>query len=156
MELALQNNLNVNLGDVITYVNNGIKSSHGDVQKKGEGVQINCYLLDPSDIEKDPNLTGNYNVPRAITTFNKRIEPLLIVFGQEVRDNLLVTDPEQRGIFTTSQCELINGIPFEPEDQDTIEDLLTITDAELKFWERRGLSPDYIYDLAEEGWEKKI
>jgi len=156
LELAIQNNLNVNLGDVITYVNNGIKSSHGDVQKKGEGVQINCYLLNPADIEKNPNLTGDYNVPRAIVTFNKRIEPLLIVFGQEVRDNLLVTDPEQRGIFTTYQCELINGVPFEPEDQDTIEDLLTITDAELKFWEKRGLGPNYIYELAEPGWEEKI
>ena len=156
MELALKESINVNLGDVITYVNNGIKASHGDVQKKGEGVQINCYLLNPADIEKNPNLTGEYNVPRAITTFNKRIEPLLIVFGQEVRDNLLVNDPEQRGIFTTSQCELINGIPFEPQDQDTVEDLLTITDAELKFWERRGIEPDYIYDLAEEGWEDKV
>ena len=156
MELAIKENINVNLGDVITYVNNGIKASHGDVQKKNDGVQINCYLLNPADIEKNPNLTGEYNVPRAITTFNKRIEPLLIVFGQEVRDNLLVTDPEQRGIFTTSQCELINGVPFEPEDQDTVEDLLTITEAELKFWERRGIKPDYMYDLAEEGWEDKV
>jgi len=156
MELALKENVNVNLGDVITYVNNGIKASHGDVQKKGDGVQINCYLLNPADIEKNPNLTGEYNVPRAITTFNRRIEPLLIVFGQEVREGLLVTDPEKRGIFTTSQCQLINGIPFEPEDQDTVEDLLTITDAELKFWERRGIKPDYIYDSAEEGWEDKV
>jgi hypothetical protein len=154
MELALKENVNVNLGDVITYVNNGIKASHGDVQKKNDGVQINCYLLNPSDIEKNPNLTGEYNVPRAIVTFNKRIEPLLIVFGQEVRDGLLVTDPEKRGIFTTAQCELINGVPFEPEDQDTVGDLLTITDAELKFWDRRGISPNYIYDLAEPGWEK--
>ena len=156
LELAIQNNLNVNLGDVITYVNNGIKASHGDVQKKNDGVQINCYLLNPADIEKNPNLTGEYNVPRAITTFNKKIEPLLIVFNQEVRDSLLVTDPEQRGIFTTSQCELINGVPFEPQDQDSVEDLLTITEAELKFWERRGIEPNYIYDLAEEGWEEKI
>ena len=33
MELALQNNLSVNLGDVIMYVNNGTKASQGDVQK---------------------------------------------------------------------------------------------------------------------------
>jgi len=156
MELSIQNNLNVNLGDVITYVNNGIKASHGDVQKKGDGVQINCYLLNPADIEKNPELTGEYNVPRAISTFNKKIEPLLIVFNQEVRDSLLVTDPEQRGIFTTSQCELINGIPFEPQDQDSVEDLLTITEAELKFWERRGIEPNYIYEFAEEGWEDKV
>jgi len=174
MELAFQNKLNVNLGDVIYYVNNGTKASNGDVQKITkptkklqeeymlahgkpipEGyVQINCYMLEQSKIESNPNMTGEYNVPRAITTFNKRIEPLLICFGQEVRDGLLVDEPKDRGIFTTQQCELINGVPFEPEDQDNVEDLLTITDSEILFWDRVGLSPNYIYDLAEPGWEK--
>ena len=157
MELALQNNLNVNLGDVIMYVNNGVKASHGDVQKKGEGVQINCYMLDPNILENNPDMTGEYNVPRAIVTFNKRIEPLLVVFQQEVRDGLIVTDPAQRGIFTTSQCELINGMPFEEGDQDKLEDdVLKITEQELEYWKKRGLEPDYMYELAEEGWEKKL
>jgi hypothetical protein len=156
MELALQSNLNVSLGDVILYVNNGLKSSHGDVQKKGDGVQINCYMLDKDILDNDPNLTGDYNVPRAITTFNKRIEPLLVCFKDEIRNALIVNDPEQRGIFTTSQCELINGQPFEESDQDKLEDVLTITDAEMSYWEKRGLNPDYMYDLAEEGWQEKL
>jgi hypothetical protein len=156
MELALQSNLNVSLGDVIMYVNNGIKASHGDVQKKGDGVQINCYMLDKDILDNDPNLTGDYNVPRAITTFNKRIEPLLVCFKDEVRNTLIVNDPEQRGIFTTSQCELINGYPLGDGDQDSIEDLLTLSDAELRYWEKRELSSDYIYKLAEEGWEQYI
>jgi DNA polymerase elongation subunit (family B) len=156
LELAIQNKLNVNLGDIIMYVNNGIKSSHGDVQKKGNDVQINCYLLNPQDIENNPNMTGDYNVPRAITTFNKRIEPLLIVFGQEIRDGLLVNDPEQRGIFTTSQCELINGVPFEETDQDKIEDVLDLSDNEVVFWTKKGTDQNYIYNLASEGWEKFI
>jgi hypothetical protein len=156
MELALQSNLNVSLGDVILYVNNGLKSSHGDVQKKGDGVQINCYMLDKDILDNDPNLTGDYNVPRAITTFNKRIEPLLVCFKDEVRNGLIVNDPEQRGIFTTAQCELINGQPFEDGDQDKLEDVLTITDAEMSYWEKRGLNPDYMYDLAEDGWKEKL
>jgi DNA polymerase elongation subunit (family B) len=156
MELALQSNLNVSLGDVILYVNNGLKASHGDVQKKGDGVQINCYMLDKDILDNDPNLTGDYNVPRAITTFNKRIEPLLVCFKDEVRNALIVNDPEQRGIFTTSQCELINGQPFEESDQDKLEDVLTITDAEMSYWEKRGLNPDYMYDLAEDGWKEKL
>jgi hypothetical protein len=161
------------------YVNNGKKASQGDVQKMTakqikdtneynlnlnpkykpitDGVIVNCYMLDPSTIETNPNLTGEYNVPRAITTFNKRIEPLLVVFQQEVRDNLLVTDPESRGIFTTSQCELINGMPFEEGDQDKLqEDVLDITSQELDYWKRRGLEPDYMYQLAEENWKEKL
>jgi DNA polymerase elongation subunit (family B) len=156
MELAIKEEINVNLGDVIMYVNNGKKSSHGDVQKKGDSVEINCYLLNPNAIDENPNLTGEYNVPRAITTFNKRITPLLVVFQDEIRNNLLVDNPENRGIFTTSQCELVNGYPFNKSDQDSIEDLFEMSEQEVIFWGRVGLSPEYIYDLAEEDWKEKV
>jgi DNA polymerase elongation subunit (family B) len=156
MELAIQNNLKVNLGDVIMYVNNGLRASHGDVQKKGDGVQLNCYMLDKDILTDNPDLKGDYNVARAVVTFNKKLLPLMVVFQDEVRNNLLVNEPDKRGIFTKSQCELISGNPLKDGDQDTVEELLNITDLELKFWDRVGVSPDYIYDLAEEGWEKHI
>jgi DNA polymerase elongation subunit (family B) len=181
LELAIKHNLNVQLGDVIMYVNNGEKASHGDVQKITKNnytkkqldlftsvngkepedkststIQLNCYMLDPNDIENNPDMRGDYNIARAIVTFNKRIEPLLIVFKEEVREGLIVNNPEDRSFFTKEQCEMINGVPFKEGDQDTIEDLLTITDLELKFWDRVGISPNYIYDLAEPGWEEHI
>jgi DNA polymerase elongation subunit (family B) len=176
MELAIRDGIAVSLGDVIFYVNNGVKASHGDVQKVndkmskkdkdaytalhgkppvlGSTIQLNCYRLNPSELESNPNMTGEYNVARAIVTFNKRIEPLLIVFGEEVRNNLIVNDPKDRGLFTKDQCKLINGVPFEPADQDSIDDLLTITDQEKIYWEKRGIDPEYIYELAEQGWEE--
>lgn len=181
IELAIRDGISVNLGDVIMYVNNGIKASHGDVQKINKPkkgwisstkeqyfkefgkvlddnvesiIQLNCYRLNPSDIESNPNMTGDYNVSRAIVTFNKRIEPLLIVFGEEVRNNLLVNSPEERALFTKEQCKLINGVPFEDGDQDSIEDLLKITHPEIEYWKKRNINPYYIYELAEEGWEK--
>jgi hypothetical protein len=176
--LAIKENLNVNLGDVIMYVNNGTKASQGDVQKMTakqikdtnavllhenprakpitEGVMVNCYMLNANILETNPDLTGEYNVPRAITTFNKRIEPLLVVFKQEIRDGLLVDNPEDRGIFTTSQCELINGQPFEEGDQDSLEEVMSLSEGEIKYWEKRGLSCDYMYELAEEGWEQRL
>jgi PAS domain-containing protein len=228
MELALKNKIKVNLGDVIYYVNNGVKASHGDVQKVNQpkkgwtqeqidlffsdtskinidykqkekfllnngwekswsednwvridaknkesntGIptdlayrltstdsvtQLNCYMLDRQELENNPELKGEYNVPRAISVFNKRIEPLLVVFKQEVRDGLLITDPEGRGLFTKEQCELINGVPFEEGDQDSLEEVLTISEPEVKYWEKRGLEPNYMYELAEEGWEEFI
>ena len=156
MELAIKHGLNINLGDVIFYVNNGLKASHGDVQKKGDDTVLNCYMLDSKELEDNPDLTGDYNVARAITTFNKRIEPLLVVFKDEVRDGLLVLDPEKRGLFTKEQCELINGKPFDESGQDKLEDVLAISEPEMIYWEKRGLSPDYMYELAEEGWEEYI
>jgi hypothetical protein len=183
MELAIKESLNVNLGDVIYYVNNGSKASHGDVQKvnkpkKGWNeeqlttffsntkvnpettesvIQLNCYRIDPQELESNPGLTGDYNIQRAIATFNKRVEPLLVVFKEEVRDGLLVKNPEDRPFFTKDQCELINGVPFEEKDQDDIEkDLIMMEQGEVEFWDKVGVSPDYIYELAEDGWEEFI
>jgi hypothetical protein len=157
MELAIKHNLKVNLGEVIYYVNNGVKASHGDVQKKKDEVVLNCYMLNPNDIENNPDMLGDYNVARAITTFNNRIEPLLVVFKQEVRDTLIIDNPEKRQFYTQQQCELINGVPFEEKDQDRIkEDLLDLEPKEIEYWNKRGIDPNYIYDLAEEGWEQYI
>ena len=180
MELAIQHKMNVNLGDVILYVNNGEKASHGDVQKvpakkyselqkkkhfdkTGEVLQdvasyinLNCYILDNDELENNPEMTGDYNVARAITTFNKRIEPLLVCFKDDVRNALLVNNPEDMGIFTAIQCELINGYPMGPGDQDELEEVMALSDGEVKYWEKRGLSENYIYDLAEEGWMSYI
>ena len=172
MELVIKENLNVSLGDVIYYVNNGVKASHGDVQKvnkpkKGWNeeqlntffsntkinpdtiesvIQLNCYRINPQELESNPGLTGEYNIQRAIATFNKRVEPLLVCFKEEVRDGLLVKNPEERPFFTKDQCELINGVPFEEEDQDKLEDVMTISDEELKFWESINTSPYHMYE----------
>jgi hypothetical protein len=183
MELAIHHKLHVNLGDVIMYVNNGTKASHGDVQKVGKlksgwrqddldyymstngklpddamdsMIRINCYMLDPAELEKNPDLTGEYNVPRAISTFNKRIEPLMVVFKDEVREGLIVDKPEDRGMFTTSQCELINGHPLGEGDQDDLDDVLKISEPEWNYWKKRGLEPTYIYENAEEGWREQM
>jgi hypothetical protein len=173
MELAIKEGLNVNLGDVIFYVNNGTKASHGDVQKvnkpkKGWSedhintyggpipdsldsiIQLNCYRIDPSDLENNPTMKGQYNIQRAIATFNKRVEPLLVVFKQEVRNGLLVKNPEDRPFFTKDQCELINGQPFDESDQDKLEDVMEISDEEMLFWTRVNETPYHMYKDADE------
>jgi DNA polymerase elongation subunit (family B) len=182
MELVMKENLNVNLGDVIYYVNNGSKASHGDVQKvnkpkKGWNeeqlelyfsntklnpettesvIQLNCYRIDPQELESNPTMTGEYNIQRAIATFNKRVEPLLVCFKEEVRDGLLVKNPEERPFFTKDQCELINGVPFKEDDQDKLEDVMTISDEELKFWESINTSPYHMYEGIDPYMQKFI
>ena len=119
-------------------------------------IKLNCYMLNNDDIENNPDMTGDYNVPRAISVFNKRIEPLLVVFQEEVREGLLVENPEKRGLFTKDQCVLINGVPFEEGDQDKLEEVMTLSEGEVEFWKKRGIDPNYMYDLAEEGWKNLI
>ncbi len=112
-------------------------------------IQLNCYRLDPTDLENNPDMLGEYNIQRAIATFNKRVEPLLVVFKQEVRKSLLIKNPEDRPFFTTEQCELINGQPFEEGDQDKLEDVMQISDEEMVFWDKVGESPFHMYRLAD-------
>jgi hypothetical protein len=120
-------------------------------------VQLNCYRIEPSDLENNPEMLGEYNIQRAIATFNKRVEPLMIVFDDEVRDTLLVKDPEDRSFYTTDQCKLINGKPFSPADQDDVyENLIKMEQGEVEFWESVGIDPNYMYGLAEEGWEEFV
>jgi DNA polymerase elongation subunit (family B) len=156
MELIIHDGIAANLGDVIFYVNNGTRASHGDVVKKADSLVINAYRLDNDELEKNPDMLGEYNVPRALATFNKRIEPLLIVFDEDVRNSLIIDNPSKREFFTKTQCKLISGLPFDPEDQDNVDEVLTMSSSELKFWERVNVDPNYIYDLADEGWENKI
>ena len=158
MELIIKEGIDVNLGDTIYYVNNGTKKSHGDIQlrktKKDppEGTLVyNCYLIDRDMLENNPEATGEYNVSKYIDAFNKKVEPLTVVFNQNVRDSLLITNPEDKQFFTRTELELISGIPRKEGDQDTLEELLTISDEELRFWASRGISNDYmIKDRLEE------
>lgn len=158
MELIIKEGVNVQLGDDIYYVNNGTKKSHGDIQVKKtkndppEGTLVfNSYLITGEQIEKNPNLKGEYNVPKYIDSFNKKVEPLLVVFRQHIRETLLITNPADRQYFTRTELELVSGIPTEEGDQDTLEELMTMSEEEMRFWKMKGISPDYmIKDLLEE------
>ena len=81
---------------------------------------------------------------------------MLVVFKQDIRDGLIVDNPKDREFYTKEQCELINGLPLGTGDQDSLEEVLTISDMEVKYWEKRGLDPNYMYDLASEGWEELV
>jgi DNA polymerase elongation subunit (family B) len=174
MELIISEGLNVDLGDTIYYVNTGTKKSHGDVQKKtnmypkyttknrqmqmsfdgkltndtilNEEIILNCRLISNNLIENDPNATGEYNVDKYLDAFNKRIKPLLVCFNPLVRDNIIIDNPSKRKYFTKQELELTSGYPFKDGDQDKLDELLTITDEELSFWNRIGVSPTYMFE----------
>jgi DNA polymerase elongation subunit (family B) len=199
MELADLNKLNISLGDTIYYVNNGTKKGDSDVKKvkpnkkgvwKDEHVQkhtelygceptgneatiLNCYYLSESEIETNPEKLGEYNVEKYINMFNKRMEPLLVVFEDSVRftkiikdvkrknketgevsivtkelkkHNILITNPEEKKSWVLSELELVSGNPFKDEDQDTIEELFTPSDKELEYWAKFGYKADFWFD----------
>jgi DNA polymerase, archaea type len=147
MELIIKEDYHASLGETIYYINNGTKKSCGDVAKnpKSGEVDINCYIIKEFDIMNNPNMTGEYNVARYIANFNKRIEPLLVVFKPEIRDDILIDNPENRQYFTALQCELDSGHPLKPEGQDTLDEVMTLSDSEVLFWNRVNQDPFYLY-----------
>lgn len=157
MELIKKHDLHMKMGDVVYYVNNGTKAGDGDVKKTKDGFDLNVYLVDQNIIDNEPETLGDYNVPRAISKFNSAIKPLLVVFDDDVRNNLFVKKPEDRQLFTKEQCRLISGKPLKPEGQDDIyEDVLNIEEKELEFWAKIGKDPEHMYHLASEGWQQYI
>ncbi len=165
MELVLQNNYPATLGETIYYVNNGIKKGDGDVQKvtkptkkqleeyfnthgttmPKDFIQVNCYMITERDLMNNPDMTGDYNAARYINMFNKRIEPLIVVFKPEIRDDILIEDPTQRVYFTKMQCELISGHPLKAGGQDSLEEVMTLSDGEVLFWNRVNKDPFFMY-----------
>jgi DNA polymerase elongation subunit (family B) len=165
MELILRSDVPVGLGDTIYYVNNGTKKLSGDVQRvtnpskkykeeflekhgievPNNFIEVNCYMIDERTINEEPDTLGDYNVPRYLANFNKRVEPLLCVFKTDIRDEILVENPEDRGFFTKFQCELINGIPLKESGQDKFDEVMTLADSEVVFWDKMGVDPYFMY-----------
>jgi DNA polymerase elongation subunit (family B) len=167
MELIVQNNYPAGLGDTIYYVNNGTKKSSGDVERKAKWtkketeeyfinngvhmppdyyvVNVNCYMIPEKDIMDNPDLKGDYNVSRYLSNFNKRVEPLLVVFNPSIREDILIDDPKDRPYFTKLQCELVNGFPLKENGQDKFEEVMTLSDSEVIFWNRINRDPYFMY-----------
>ena len=165
MELIILNDYPAGLGDTIYYINNGTKKSSGDVQKitkptkkqqeeftakngypMPDGyIEVNCYMIDEKEITNNPDLKGEYNVPRYLNNFNKRVEPLLVAFNPNIREDILVEDPKDRQYFTKSQCELVNGYPLKEGGQDKFDEVMTLSDSEVIFWNRVQRDPYFMY-----------
>ena len=158
MELVILNKVKVNVGDYVYYVNNGTAVSHGDSGDKFKRNEKNklikddggnkvpdglyAYMIPTLDIENNPNLMGNYNVPKFLAAFNKKIEPLLVVFEPEVRKKILVKNPEDITLFTHSELTLCNNKPIRLEDKDEIEEFFIPDPREHAFWAKYNYNPD--------------
>lgn len=167
MELILANDLNVNLGDVIYYVNTGTAKSHADVKtikdkktKQVLEVLFNCKMIPQSQLDSDPDYTTDeYNVAKYLDAFNKRIKPLLVCFSTEIRSEIIIDvykdkktkllKLEENNAFTRRDCELVAGKPFEDSDQDSYEALMTLEDKELRFWDSVDKIPN---NMSDDDW----
>lgn len=165
MELVIKNNYPAGLGETIYYVNNGDRKGDGDVQKitkptkkfqkeflEEHGypvpenyIKINSFMITEKELKENPDMKGDYNVARYINTFNKRIEPLLVVFHPDIRNDIIIDNPDDRPFFTLNQCKLVNGFPMKEGSQDSFEEVMTLSDSEVLFWKKVGRDPYFMY-----------
>lgn len=132
------------LDSILYYVNIGTLQSHGDsamiTNKKTGETYLATKLIDTKQLEENPDLTGEYNVAKYIAGFNKRVTALLEGFSLEVRDTLLVKNPEKRNYYTQEQSKLQNF------DNDDFEQSMYLEEPEINFWNRTGYDPTKIWD----------
>jgi hypothetical protein len=122
---------------------------------KEEGGDITSFTGRIAELE-ETLFTDEYNVARYLEAFNKKVKPLLVCFNQDIRDKILLSIIKikdantkktfevlkDRTIFTKSQCSLVSGTPFKESDQDSYEELMTMEDKEIRFWERVNKVPN--------------
>ena len=47
--------------------------------------------------------------------------------------------------FTKLQCELISGFPLKEDGQDKFDEVMTLSDSEVLFWNRVNKDPFFMY-----------
>ena len=116
-----------------------VKKHHPEITIEEE-ISLNCEIVPTEVIESEIDMYceegKEYNVPKYIAAFNTRITPLLVCFHPDIRDKILITNPDDRKYFTDEECELCSGFPRNIGDQDTYEQLMTMEDKEIRFWEK--------------------
>ena len=159
-EVLLKNFGTKNVSDV--SVKDYAAVVHPEYRKETE-ILMNCMLLPRDIIDKegdtfcdDVSEDFEYNVPKYIDMFNKRIKPLLVCFKREIRDQIMIDNPQNRPYFTEEQCELTSGEPFKEGDQDTYEKLMTMEDKEIKFWSTNNLKPPFFEECGMGDWDEVV
>ena len=127
--------------------------------RETDEIVLNCTIIPQHIIDAPEGVLCNeeieYNVVKYIEQFNKRIKPLLVCFSTEIRDKILIQNPEERQYFTAEQCQLVSGHPNKDTDQDTYEQLMTLERKEMDFWISIDKEPPFIKECGLE-WEKMV
>lgn len=136
------------------------REKYGNVIEEDE-IILNCKMvpqeiIDTEDIVLCSDVEDmEYNVEKYIDMFNKRITPLLVCFSKDIRDKILITNPEDRKFFTKEESKLVSGEPNKEGDQDTYEALMTPERKELEFWSKVNETPPFVDECGIE-WNRLL
>lgn len=136
-------------------LNDWVKKHHPEINIEEE-IILNCQLVPQSVIDSEVDILcedgQEYNVPKYVEQFNKRITPLLVCFHPDIRSKILISKPNERQYFTSEECKLCSGFPNKKSDQDTYEELMTMEDKEIRFWQKHPEWKIPFLDECEMSW----
>lgn len=142
------------------------RAKYPNLEEEDE-ILFNCVLL-PNKIidDEDDHFCDDdleYNRDKYIDMFNKKVKPLIVCFDSSIRyavdkkgntiNNILITSPKERKTFTEEECKLISGQPYNPTDQDTYKQLMSMDDKEIAFWQRVNKRPIFEKECGMD-WEE--
>lgn len=129
------------------------------IVREEDEIILNCKLVPREIVEAEEDVMCNddieYNVVKYIEQFNNRIKPLLVCFSKDIRDQILIQNPEERPYFTVEQCKLVSGEPNEAKDQDTYEQLMKPERKEIAFWLSINEEPPFVKECGI-NWEEVV
>lgn len=122
------------------------------IVKEEDEIILNCKLVPREIIDAEEDILCNedieYNVVKYIEQFNNRIKPLLVCFSMDIRNDILITNPDDRKYFTEEQCKLVSGFPNKETDQDTYEVLMTPEKKEIEYWLSINETPPFVKECG--------
>lgn len=122
-------------------------------------IIVNCKLVPQEVIDAEDDVMCNadieYNVIKYIDQFNSRIKPLLVCFHPDIRDRIMIKNPEDKQYFTEAECELVSGYPNKEIDQDTYEQLMTPERKEIEFWVKVDKEPPFVKE-CDIDWDRLV
>lgn len=136
------------------------------IVREEDEIILNCQIVSDEIINSQKDILCSeaedlgfgaieYNVDKYIDQFNNRIKPLLVCFSKDIRDSIIITNPDDRKYFTREQAKLVSGQPNNPEDQDTYEALMKPEKREMEFWLKTGKMPPFVDDIGQD-WDKFV
>ena len=89
-------------------------------------------------------LTVDYNTELYVSKFNSAVHPLFVCFHPDIRNKLLITNPENKPFVLESQLQLVNSIPFEGHEnnQTSYVDTMRLSPEEIDYWETVQHNPN--------------
>jgi len=124
------------------------------VIREDEEVILNCQVVPNEIIDNDKDILCSdvdgleYNSEKYIEQFNNRIKPLLVCFSPDIRNRILITNPDDRQYFTEDEAKLVSGHPNKETDQDTYEALMTPEKKEIGYWLKINEEPPFVKECG--------